>query len=140
MTDTATTPPPAAPQAPARGEDRTLPAIVYALYILGLTHGLTILIGFVIAYANMNNAGPKAHSHYLFQVRTVWTGLAWAAIGCAFILVGLPLTLILIGFLFIKVGVGILALGWLWVLVRSIAGIVHLSRDEAYPRPRTWLV
>jgi uncharacterized membrane protein len=140
MTDTAATPPPAAPNAAAHGEGRTVPAVVYGLYLLGLTHGLTMIIGLVIAYASMGSAGPKAYSHYLFLVRTVWTGLAWAAIGCLFILVGLPLTLVLIGFLFIKVGVGILALGWLWVLVRCIVGIVHLSRDEAYPRPRTWLI
>jgi uncharacterized membrane protein len=140
MTDTATTPAPAAPQAGAASEDRTVPAIVYALYILGLTHGLTIIIGMVIAYANMPNAGPKAHSHYLFLVRTVWTGLAWGAIGCALILVGLPLTVVLIGIPIVAVGGGILALGWLWILLRCIVGIIHLSRDEAYPRPRTWLV
>jgi len=140
MTDTATTPQPAAPHATDASEDRTVPAIVYALYVFGLTHGLTILIGMVIAYANMPNAGPKAHSHYLFLVRTVWTGLAWAAIGCALILVGLPLTVILIGIPIVAVGGGILALGWLWILLRCIVGIIHLSRDEAYPRPRTWLV
>ena len=26
-------------------EDRTMPAVIYALYLVGLTHGLTILIG-----------------------------------------------------------------------------------------------
>ena len=41
-------------------EDKTLPVIVYALYLLGLVNGLTILIGLVIAYASRDSAGPRS--------------------------------------------------------------------------------
>ena len=140
MTDTTTASQPLAPETGALSEDRTLPAIVYGLYLLGHFIGLPFIIGVIIAYANLDRAGPKMHSHYLFQVRTLWIGLGWGAIGCALILIGLPLTVILIGIPVVAVGGGILGLGWLWVLLRCIVGIIHLARDEAYPRPRTWLV
>lgn len=138
MTDTvAATPPPAAPD---RSEDRTMPAVVYVLYLLGLTHGLTIIIGLVIAYSFMSGAGPKMHSHYLFQVRTVWTALAWLVIGLALLFVGIPLSFVIVGIPLVIVGWAILGLGWVWILLRCIVGIVYLARDEAHPRPRSWLL
>jgi uncharacterized membrane protein len=140
MTDTATTPPPVAPQAGALSEDRTLPAVVYVLYLLGHVLALPFFIGVVIAYASMGSAGPKMYSHYLFQVRTLWTALGWAAIGFALIIVGIPLSVVLIGIPLIIIGGCILAAGWLWILLRCIVGIIHLANDEAYPRPRSWLV
>ena len=140
MTDTTTASHPTAPDVAAASEDRTWPAVVYGLYLLGHFLGLPFIAGVIIAYANLTTAGPKMQSHYLFQVRTLWTGLAWAAIGCALIVIGIPLTVLLIGVPIVAVGGGILALGWLWILLRCIVGIIHLSRDEAYPRPRTWLV
>ena len=41
-------------------EDRTLPTVVYALYLLGLINGLTVIIGVIIAYANRDRASPWA--------------------------------------------------------------------------------
>ena len=138
MTETVTTadtPPPA----PPAHEDRTLPVIVYVLYLIGLTHGLTILIGVIIAYVARDGAGPVARSHYDMLIRTFWVAVVGLLMVFMIGTVGLILTLVLIGFP-ILMGAGFLLLAlWVWVLVRSIVGLIHLSRGEAYPRPETWL-
>ena len=120
-------------------EDATLPAVVYALYLIGLINGLTIVLGLVIAYANRGAAGPRTRTHYLFQIRTVWTALAWWIIAGILIFWGVPLSLILIGAPLLVLGGLILALAHIWFAVRCILGLVYLSRGEAYPRPRAWL-
>ncbi|HEY2659083.1 MAG TPA: hypothetical protein VGI79_05130 [Caulobacteraceae bacterium] len=137
MTDLSGTIP---PTVGAAHEDRTLPAVVYGLYFLGLAYGVTALIGLIVAYANLGSAGPKMRSHYVFQVRTVWTGLAWALIGGALIVIGGILSIILIGVPIIKLGFLVLSLICLWALARCIAGAIYLSQDQAYPRPRSWLL
>jgi len=136
MTDTATTaetPPPAK----AVHEDRVLPAIVYVLYLVGLTHGLTILIGVIIAYVARDGAGPVARSHYDFLIRTFWPAVVGLLMVFLIGTVGLVLTLVLIGFP-ILMGAAFLFLAlWVWILVRCIVGLVYLSRGEAHPRPAT---
>ena len=120
-------------------DDRTLPTVVYALYLLGLINGLTVIIGVIIAYANRDRAGPRAQSHYTFQIRTFWLAIVfWLVAGLMFAWGGI-LAVILIGIPFLVLGALILALTHIWFAVRSIVGLVHVSRDEAYPRPRTWL-
>ncbi len=123
-----------------RREDATLPAVVYALYLIGLINGLTIVLGLIIAYANRDLVGPRTQTHYLFQIRTVWTALAWWLIACVLIFWGAPLSLILIGVPLLMLGGLIFGLVHIWFAVRCILGLVYLSRGEAYPRPRTWLI
>ena len=82
-------------------EDRTLPAIVYGLYLLGLVNGLTILVGLVIAHINRDTAGPVMRSHYTFLIRTFWIGLAvFLGLG---VLIGISavLSVVLIGIPFL---------------------------------------
>ncbi len=121
-------------------EDRTLAFIVYLLYLLGMANGLTILVGLVVAYANRDGAGPRVRSHYIFQIRTFWTAIGWWIIGGALFALGIPLSVILVGVPLLMLGGLIFAVGHLWFGVRCLAGIVYLARDQAYPRPRTWLV
>lgn len=129
------------PELPASyDEDRTLPMVVYGLYLIGLINGLTILVGLVIAYANRNGAGPRAQSHYIFQIRTFWTAIGWWIIGAILFVWGVPLSLILIGVPLLMLSGLIFAVGGIWFALRCIVGLLHLSRGEAYPRPRTWLV
>jgi uncharacterized membrane protein len=122
------------------GEDRTLPAVVYGLYLIGLINGLTILVGLVIAYANRDRAGPRAESHYIFQIRTFWTAIAWWIIGGVIVLWGVPLSFILVGIPLLILGGLIIGAVHIWFAVRCILGALYLARDEAYPRPRTWLL
>ncbi|MBA4013829.1 MAG: hypothetical protein C0481_18355 [Phenylobacterium sp.] len=121
-------------------EDRVLPAVVYGLYLLGLVNGLTILVGLVVAYINLDKAGPRMRTHYDFQIRTFWIGLAiFLSLGLligisavlSFVLIGIPFLLL---FLFLWGAVGV------WFAVRCVIGLVYISQDEAYPRPNTWLI
>jgi uncharacterized membrane protein len=120
-------------------EDRTLPTVVYALYLLGLINGLTVLVGLIIAYANRERAGPVMESHYVFQIRTFWIAIAWWIIAGVLFLWGIPLSLILVGVPLVVAGGLILAMTHIWFALRCILGLVYVSRGEAYPRPRTWL-
>ena len=126
---------------PAPSEQRTLPAVVYGLYLLAFaTAGVSGLIGLIIAYAQRGGASPRAATHYTFQIRTFWLTIAWWLIGGAMVGLGLPLSLILIGLPLLKLGLLILTLVGAWWVLRCVLGAVYLARDEAYPRPRSWLV
>ena len=43
-------------------EDRTMPIICYALYLLAFATGLTAVIGLIIAYVQRSTAGPVANA------------------------------------------------------------------------------
>jgi uncharacterized membrane protein len=122
--------------APAAAEDRTLPAIVYGLYLIGLTHGgLTTVIGLIIAYASRDNAGPRMASHYTWLIRTFWITIGAIVAGGVLVLVGIPLSFLLIGIPIVAVGGVLMGAAVLYHVVRLIIGIVHLARDEDIPRP-----
>ena len=134
------TPPPGAPPPTAEAEDRVMAAVIYGLYLIGFTNGLTVLIGLVLAYVAMGSAGPRMQSHYIFQIRTFWTCALWAFIGGIVIAIGGVLLIILIGFPILYLGTAIIGLAGVWFFIRTVAGAVYLAQDQAYPRPRTWLL
>ena len=116
-------------------EDRAMPAVVYALYILGLFHGLTLFIGLIMAYVLRGGAGPVMASHYTWQIRTFWISLIWAIVGLGIMFVGIPLSFILIGIPVMIVG-GIIAGGaWLWAMIRCIVGAVRLAEGAPVANP-----
>ncbi|THD81881.1 MAG: hypothetical protein E7812_03475 [Phenylobacterium sp.] len=116
-------------------EDKTLPVVVYVLYFLGLFHGLTMIIGLIIAYASRDNAGPRMASHYTWLIRTFWVGIGAFVAGSLLLMVGIPLSFILIGIPMVALGGFLMAVAWVWCAVRLVLGAIYLSRDEAYPRP-----
>lgn len=131
-----------APEAPIPAtEDRTLPAVVYGLYLLGLaTGGATALLGLIIAYVNRKDARAIPETHYTFLINTFWMTFGWCLIGGLLILFGFPLSFVLVGLPFLALGWAIVGLVGLWYAVRAIVGVIYLARGEAYPRPKTWLI
>jgi uncharacterized membrane protein len=123
-----------------RVEGRTMPGVVYALYLLGIVNGLTVVLGLIMAYINRGAAGPLARSHYTFLIRTCWLWLAWVAIGVLLLAFGIPLSFVLVGIPLAALGWVILALDHIWFAVRVILGVIYLARDEPYPRPYSWLL
>ena len=119
-------------------EDRAMPAVVYLLYILGLFHGLTLLIGLVMAYVMRGGAGPVMGSHYTYVIRTFWVSLIWMIIGAGIVLVSFPFTFILIGIPFMWAGGVVCFLAWLWALVRCIVGVVRLADGRPVERPMSY--
>lgn len=120
-------------------EDRTLPAVSYGLYLLAFATGITAVIGLIIAYAQREGAGPKMRTHYTFLIRTFWMSIAWWLIGGSLLLFGIPFMIVLVGFPMMMLGGLILLLVGVWWALRCVVGLVYLGRDEAYPRPHTWL-
>lgn len=116
-------------------EDRAMPAVVYALYILGLFHGLTLFIGLILAYVMRDGAGPINASHYAYLIRTFWVALIVLAAGCGVMLVGGVLSIILVGIPILFAGGLICAGAWLWAMVRCIVGAVRLAEGQPVARP-----
>lgn len=121
-------------------QDRTSAVLIYGLYLFGLINGLTILIGLVVAYLNLRSGGPVLKSHYILQVRTVWIAIFWFAIGGGLIFAGLSLGQGGMAAPLFSLGLLVCGSTWLWFAVRSIAGLLYLLRNHAYPRPRSWLI
>ncbi len=114
--------------------------IVYALYLLGLANGVTVILGLILALANRNRASPRIATHYTFLIRTCWLWLVWMAIGIALIVWGAAPSIVLIGLPFLALGWMIVGLTEVWFGARTILGVIYLARDEPYPRPRSWLL
>ena len=121
-------------------EDKTLPMVAYGLYLLGHATVLPAFIALVIAYANRANAGPMAGSHYTFLIRTFWLSIGWWVIAGLLILVGVALSIVLVGIPVLILGGLIMGGIWIWAVVRCVLGLIYIAQDQAYPRPRSWLV
>ena len=122
-------------------DDKTMPIVVYILYLLGFpSMFVTTFVGVVIAYAQKGRAGDIARSHYVFQIRTAWIGLLGLAVIGLIALIALPLTLVLIGLAFLWLAGGLMTLLSVWFAVRCVVGLIFIARDEGYPRPRAWLI
>jgi len=111
---------------PALQDDKTMPLVVYALYLVGLFNGLTAVVGVILAYISKGAAPEWMQSHYVFQIRTFWLSLL-------FTVIGFMLTVVGIGFV-------ILAAVWVWTAVRCILGLSWLLKGQAYPTPRNWMI
>jgi uncharacterized membrane protein len=131
---------PPVPTARTADDEKLMPIVVYVLYLLGWAGGVTALVGFIMAYALKERAPPWVRTHYVFLIRTVWVGLIWLLIAGMLMVLGLPLTLVLIGFLLWKIAFGIVSLVGVWVTVRCVVGLIYAARAEAYPRPQAWII
>lgn len=121
-------------------EDRTLPAVTYALYLLAFATGFTAIIGVIVAYANQASAGPLMRSHYTFLIRTFWIGLVWMILAGMVLGIGIPLSFILIGIPLLILAKIMFALGAVWYGLRCIVGVIYLAQGEPYPRPYALLI
>ena len=59
----------------------------------------------------------RSESHFNWQIRTFWWGLAWFALGCILVIVG--------------VGLIILFASWVWVIYRVVKGWLKLIEGKA---------
>jgi len=119
-------------------DERTLPIIIYILYLMGWSL-LPIGIGVIMAYVLKDGAGQRALSHYIFQIRTFWIGVCLSIVPILIAVIGLPLTLILIGFKLLALSGALLGLIGIWAAIRSLIGLLYIARGEPHPRPRAWL-
>lgn len=124
-----------APSPPAR-EDATLVLVVYGLFIASLLgFAPAALVGLIIALSAKETSGPVARSHYRFQVRTFWIGLAGWALSAVAMFWGVVFSVILIGIPLLIVSGVAMGIVWLWALVRSALGLAWAVQGLPCPRP-----
>jgi uncharacterized membrane protein len=99
--------------------------IVYILYLVGIVFGIIGIIGVVMAYVNKDDAPDWLKTHYQFQIRTFW-------IGGLYMLIGVILTFVIIGYL-------VLLFWVIWLIVRCIKGMKSLDKKQAHPNPMGWM-
>lgn len=136
MTQTTSLPPPSV----SRSEDKVLPAAIYVLHLLFFVTGLTPIIGLILAYAGKGEPESWRTSHYVFAIWTFWLALAASAFGWLLIGIGVPLLLIVVGFIPMLMGGLVLAAVAVWFAVRCAIGLTYAMRAEPYPRPRNLIV
>ena len=95
---------------------------IHVTYLIGFG-----IVGVIIAYVKRPDfAGTPWESHLTYAIRTFWIGV----IG---LVVGIVLTLVLIGLLII----------WavaIWVMVRAVIGLVRAINEEPIKNPESWLI
>jgi len=122
----------------------TLTHVTYALHALGLAigafgastvvgafvFGWPSIIAVIINYVKKGEArGTWLESHFRWQIRTFWFALAWVVL---IVLVGGALTLVLVGFAILWVG--LFALG-IWAIYRIARGWLRLRDRQPMPLP-----
>ena len=114
-------------QASGQGTDaRTWTIIVWACYLAGLVVGITALVGLVLAYVKRGElAGTPFESHMTYAIRTFWIGV----LGCV---VGLVLMIVLVGFV-------VLFAVAIWVIYRSVRGLVLAIDSKPIPNATGWM-
>jgi uncharacterized membrane protein len=102
-----------------------LAMIVYVLYFLGFFTGVSAVVGLIIASMQIERADPVSRSHFRFQIRTFWIGLAY----------------LVAGLVTLHVGIGALILLWwiVWTAMRCAKGLLALNVGEPIANPESFL-
>lgn len=116
--------------------------LIYALHacavLMGIFTGATIagrflfglpsIIAVVLNYARRSDVrGTWLESHFAWQIRTFWFSLLWVTVT---LLIGAPLTLVLIGIYLVVLGFAIVGL---WVAYRVARGWLRLRSRLPMP-------
>ncbi|HEY7240952.1 MAG TPA: hypothetical protein VH600_17390 [Burkholderiales bacterium] len=96
---------------------KTLATVVYVLQAAGFIVGITWIVAIVIDYVKRDEAKATwLESHFSWQIRTFWWGLAWAVLGA--------ITFIII------IGWFILAADTIWIIYRIVKGWLALNDNK----------
>ena len=116
--------------------------LTYALHAVGLAigafgaasvvgsfiFGWPSIIAVIINYVKRGGArGTWLDSHFSWQIRTFWFAMLWSLL---VFLIGLPLTLVIVGFGIWAVGFFILGI---WAIYRIVVGWSRLSNRRTVP-------
>lgn len=122
----------------------TLTHVTYALHALGLAigafgastvvgafvFGWPSIIAVIVNYVKKGDArGTWLESHFRWQIRTFWFALAWVVLVA---LVGGALTIVLVGFAILWVGLFVLGI---WAIYRIARGWLALRDRRPMPLP-----
>jgi len=91
-----------------------LTTVVYAVQAVGLVFPVAWLVAVVINYVKRDDvAATWLESHFRWQIRSFWFGLAWCALGA--------LTFIIV------IGWAILVANYVWLIYRVVKGWLDLN-------------
>ncbi|MFT3997983.1 MAG: hypothetical protein QM667_11310 [Asticcacaulis sp.] len=114
-----------------------VPIINYLLFFVFLmTGGLSGILAIVLVYLFRDDAPDWLKTHYQFQARTFWIGVA--AVITLFVLTGVGRNVPHIATT-VLVWAGFTAV-FFWTIGRSVMGFNHILHKRAYPNPKSWLV
>jgi uncharacterized membrane protein len=100
---------------------------VYATYLVSLAVPPAALVGLLIAYEGAKSSPPAwLSSHYTYQLRTFWMGLALNVIAWTLFFTG--------------VGLLLYPLIAAWVVARSVKGIARVATGEPIEDPHAFFV
>lgn len=105
------------------------------LFLMVLTFGLTGIIAFLIASFREDDAPDWLKSHYVFQRRTFWLGVAPIVI-C--FVVGLVLRAQGISNQILSLALVLVPL--IYLAGRCVTGFNHLLYNRPHPNPKSWMV
>lgn len=101
--------------------NKTITAIIYALYASSLLIAVTVLPAIIMNYIKREDVqGTWLESHFTWQIRTFWYSLLWSFIGGVLWPFG--------------IGMIILAANLIWFIYRIVKGWISLADNKAmYP-------
>lgn len=115
------------PITPPTEGDRVLAVVNYVLILIGIpTSGVLMLVALIFAYIRLDQSTGWIRTHFIYQIRTIWGGLAFAVAGW--------LTIWILG-----LGILVWAVGAVWVLVRGAVGLIRLVDGRGHADPRAFL-
>jgi uncharacterized membrane protein len=101
--------------------------LVYGLYLLSIpSAAIFALIGVIVALSSRDGASPLVRSHLDDQIRIWMIAFWWGVFLLVATIVGLLLTIVLVGFpiLWIAGGLGFLVM--VWFTIKSALGLLAL--------------
>jgi uncharacterized membrane protein len=97
---------------------KNLTMVVYGLQVLSVFVGVTAIVGIIINYVKRDDAvGTLYESHFDWQIRTFWWGLAWSIVGFV---------------LLFAFGLGLIVwfVAGIWAIYRVVKGFLKLNDNR----------
>ena len=116
----------------AWGAEPGAPPLFLVDALISLLSVVSLITGLVRAYMGRKRAGEAAKTHLRVQIRTFWISLLYGFVVSMSTLMWTPEAA---GVVWWITSLAIAA----WFVTRCIKGLRHLSRQEPYPNPGTWL-
>ncbi len=106
------------------------------LMFMSMTFGLTAVAALVLASLAEDKAPDWLKSHYTFQKRSLWYGIAPVLVTAVLYTFGARHP----GTVMVYIGPVLFVLTLAYTVGRAIVGFNHLLHNRPVPRPTTWLV
>ncbi len=107
--------------------DRILAIVNYVLCFLAIFNGITIIAAVILAYVRRDQAEAWLKSHFDYQIRTFWYSLLIFLVGLAtFWLLGLGLLIWLVG--------------GIWLVIRSVVGLMRVVDGRPQTDPKGYWI